>query len=131
MHEQTDIFVVSDHGFSTISKEVDLVASLNAAGFHATRKFKTPPAKGDVLVLGLGGSALIYVIAHDEKVSDGIVKFLQTKDYVGAIFTAGKKEGTFTLDDVMIRSKERAGHCRLLSMVAERESAGRLRLYHF
>ncbi len=105
VYGQTDIFVVSDHGFSTISNEVDLVAGLNNAGFRAMRKFKTPPAKGDVLLLGLGGSALLYVVGHDENTIDDIVKFLQTKDYVGTIFTAGAREGTFTLDDAMIRSQ--------------------------
>ncbi len=105
VYQQTDIFVVSDHGFSSISNEVDLVAGLKNAGFRAMRKFKAPPAKGDVLLLGLGGSALIYVVGHDEKVTDGIVKFLQTKDYAGTIFTAGAREGTFALDDAMIHSK--------------------------
>src|SRR6185503_8083522 len=44
--DSTDIFVVSDHGFSTISTTVDIVEQLRAAGFHATRKFNAPPQKG-------------------------------------------------------------------------------------
>jgi len=100
----TDIIVVSDHGFSTISRNVDLVALLSKAGFKATREFTSTPAKGDVLVVGLGGSALIYVIDHDEKTIAGVVKLLQTQDFAGPIFTARAHEGTFALDDAMIHS---------------------------
>lgn len=104
VYDLTDIIVVSDHGFSTISKEVDLVAELRNAGFKATRQFAGPPVKGDVLVIGLGGSALIYVIGHDEKIITRVVSFLQAQDFSGPIFTAGAAEGTFKLDDGLIHS---------------------------
>lgn len=100
----TDIIVVSDHGFSNISKSVDLVALLRKAGFKATREFASTPAKGDVLVVGLGGSALIYVIDHDEKTIAGLVSFLQTQDFAGPVFTARPHDGTFALDEAMIHS---------------------------
>ena len=100
----TDIIVVSDHGFSNISKRVDLVALLREAGFKAMREFTSTPARGEVLVVGLGGSALIYVIDHDEKTVAGVVSFLQTQDFAGPIFTARAHEGTFALDDAMIHS---------------------------
>ena len=35
----TDIFVVSDHGFSTIERAIDVAARLRAAGFDAVRFF--------------------------------------------------------------------------------------------
>ena len=104
VYDLTDVIVVSDHGFSTISRSVDLVASLHKAGFRATREFKSAPAKGDVLVVGLGGSALIYVSDHDEKTIAAVVKFLQARDFAGPIFTARAQEGTFALDDAMIHS---------------------------
>ena len=104
--DNTDIFVVSDHGFSTIFTSVDMVQQLRAAGFRATRKFDAPPQKGDVMLVGLGGTALLYVTGHDEKTIDGIVKFLQTEDCVGTIFTAHTREGTFALDDALIHSKQ-------------------------
>ena len=100
----TDIIVVSDHGFSTISRSVDLVALLNKAGFKATRQFTSRPAKGDVLVVGLGGSALIYVTDHDEKTIAGVVSLLQSQDFAGPIFTAHARDGTFALDEAMIHS---------------------------
>ena len=104
VYDMTDIIVVSDHGFSTISRRVDLAALLHKAGFKAMREFKSSPAKGDVLVVGLGGSALIYVTGHDEKTIAGLVKFLQAQDFAGPIFTARAREGTFALDDAMIHS---------------------------
>ncbi|HXT11176.1 MAG TPA: alkaline phosphatase family protein [Candidatus Angelobacter sp.] len=105
-YDTTDIFVVSDHGFSTVVRKVDMVANLRQAGFNAARLFKQPPARGDVLFVGLGGSALIYVIGHDGGTIDHLVKFLQTEDSVGPIFTGKARAGTFALDDAMIHSSE-------------------------
>ncbi len=105
VYDTTDIFVVSDHGFSTISTNVDMAVKLRDAGFNVQRQFDSPPAKGDVLLVGLGGSVLLYVTDHDEKTIDGIVKFLETENSVGAIFTAHALPGTFALDDASIHSK--------------------------
>jgi arylsulfatase A-like enzyme len=106
LYDVTDIFVVSDHGFSTISGTVNIVAHLQKAGFNAFRKFNSSPAKGDILLVGLGGSVLLYVNGHDEPTIDRLVKFLQTEDSVGTIFTARAREGTFALDDALIHSKD-------------------------
>ena len=40
--ESTDIMVVSDHGFSTVSAKADLAVALTRAGLSAVRDFKTP-----------------------------------------------------------------------------------------
>jgi arylsulfatase A-like enzyme len=104
--DQTDIFVVSDHGFSSISTSVDMVQHLRQAGFHAFRKFTAPPARGDVLLVGLGGSVLLYVADHDEKTTDRLVSFLQTEESVGTISSAGPRPGTFSLDDELIHSPD-------------------------
>jgi predicted AlkP superfamily pyrophosphatase or phosphodiesterase len=106
VYEVTDIFVVSDHGFSTISGTVDIVGRLKKAGFKAFRKFNNPPAKGDILLIGLGGSVLLYVNGHDEPTIDRLVKFLQGDGYAGTIFTARAREGTFAMDDALIHSKD-------------------------
>jgi arylsulfatase A-like enzyme len=104
--DQTDIFVVSDHGFSSISTTVDMVQRLRQAGFHAFRKFDAPPARGDVLLVGLGGSVLLYVPGHDDKTIDRLVSFLQTEESVGTISSVGPRAGTFSLDDEMIHSQD-------------------------
>ena len=106
IYDRTDIFVVSDHGFSTISDAVNIVEHLQKAGFKAFRKYNNPPTKGDILLIGLGGSVLLYVNGHDESTIDRLVKFLQTENSVGTIFTARAREGTFALEDAMIHSKE-------------------------
>jgi arylsulfatase A-like enzyme len=102
--EKTDILIVSDHGFSTISGGVDMVERMRQAGFRAFRKFDDAPQPGDVLLVGLGGSVLLYVIDHDQKTIDQLVSFLQTQESVGTICAAGSREGTFSLDDVLIHS---------------------------
>ena len=106
VYDTTDILVVSDHGFSTISSNVNMVARLRDAGFKVFRQFDGPPAKGDVMLVGLGGSAFLYVVGHDAKTIDGLVKFLQTDDSVGTIFASPARPGTFALKDAMIQSPE-------------------------
>ena len=106
VYDNTDIFVVSDHGFSTISTNVDMVQHMRLAGFRASRKVNVASTTGDVLLVGLGGTALLYVTGHDEKTIDALVRFLQTEDSVGTIFTARAREGTFALDEAMIHSQE-------------------------
>jgi arylsulfatase A-like enzyme len=102
--DTTDIFVVSDHGFSTIARSVNVAERLAGNGFNAVREFAPAPAKGDVLVVGSGGSTLLYVADHDEKTIGRLVSFLQTEDYVGVIFTSQARQGTFALDDALIHS---------------------------
>lgn len=101
VEDDTDIMVVSDHGFSTILKGPDLVAILKKAKFNATRKHEDP-YKGDVLVVGLGGSSCLYVYEQDETVIRNLVGFLQTTEFVGAIFSRLPIEGTFSLDAVRL-----------------------------
>ena len=106
VYDTTDIFVVSDHGFSTISGSVNIVEQLRRAGFNVMRKFDSPPKKDDVLLIGLGGSVLLYVTGHEQKTIDQIVKTLQTQESVGTIFTARAGKGTFALDEALIHSKD-------------------------
>src|SRR4029077_13572971 len=100
----TDLFVVSDHGFSTIERSVDLRRILNDAGFTAKTEFKDEPKPGDIMLAGNGGSVLFYVVEHDEKVIRRLVEFLQQSDFAGVIFTKQPMEGTFGLEQAMIQS---------------------------
>ena len=93
----TDVFVVSDHGFSTIERSVDLRKILNDAGFAAKTEFESEPKPGDIMLAGNGGSVLFYVVGHDEKLIHRLVEFLQQSDFVGVIFTKEPVEGTFAL----------------------------------
>ncbi len=106
VRDKTDIFVISDHGFSTVSRVVNIVSVLKAAGFNATHEFKQSPVDGDVMVIGNGGAVLLYVIGHDAKLIHKLVNFLQTQDFAGVIFTREPMEGTFTMDKVRIDSPD-------------------------
>src|SRR5262249_60117018 len=66
--ESTDVMVVSDHGFSTVSTKVDLVDSLQKAGLKATREFASEPKPGEILVVSNSGSVPIYVLGHEESI---------------------------------------------------------------
>jgi arylsulfatase A-like enzyme len=106
VRDKTDIFVVSDHGFSTISHVVSVTDTLNKAGFHAAHEFKEPPTNGDIMVIGNGGSSLLYVIGHDPKLVQKIVALLQQQDFTGVIFAREPLNGTFTLDQVRINTPD-------------------------
>jgi arylsulfatase A-like enzyme len=99
VYDSTDIFVVSDHGFSTIEKGPNIVDALKKVKFTATKKFDNPEP-GDVMVIGLGGSVMFYVFDRDEAVIRRLVTFLQTADFTGVVFSRLKLEGTFPLETV-------------------------------
>jgi len=101
--DKTDIFVVSDHGFSTIQRGVDVVDILKKQKFTASKKFENPEP-GDVLVIGLGGSAMLYVVDRVESVIRRLTEFLQTSDFAGPIFSRVPIEGTFPLETVQYSS---------------------------
>jgi arylsulfatase A-like enzyme len=98
VRDSTDIFVVSDHGFSTIRRSIDVVALLNESGFHAAKEFSEAPKPGDILVCGNGGTILFYVRDHDRAVTQRLVDWLQHREFAGVIFTRDKLDGTFPLD---------------------------------
>ena len=101
VRDQTDVFVVSDHGFSTITRGAEVTDILKKAKFKATKKFEDPEA-GDVLVVGLGGTVCLYVIDHVESVTRRLVEFLQTTDFAGVIFSRVPLEGTFPLEQIRL-----------------------------
>lgn len=105
--DRTDIFVVSDHGFSTIDRGPDVVKSLKRAGFIAGKQFENPEP-GDVMVVYLGGSTFFYVFDHHEETIRRLVYFLQCSDFAGVIFSAAQLEGTFPLSHVRLGARRGA-----------------------
>jgi arylsulfatase A-like enzyme len=101
--DTTDIFVVSDHGFSTIEHEIDVPKILCGAGFNAVTE---NPRPDDIMVVGVGGSVLFYVPRHDPALIQRVVDFLQQSDFAGVIFTKNALEGTFSLDQAKIESMD-------------------------
>ncbi|MFZ0671780.1 MAG: alkaline phosphatase family protein [Pseudolabrys sp.] len=120
---RTDVFIVSDHGFSTIKRSVDLRRILNDAGFTAKieelriakdgnqsaggirdkTEFNDQPKPGDIILAANGGSVLFYVVGHDKKLIRRLVEFLQQSDFAGVIFTKEPMEGTFGLTQALIQ----------------------------
>jgi predicted AlkP superfamily pyrophosphatase or phosphodiesterase len=106
VRQTTDVFVVSDHGFSTIERSVDLREILRDAGFSAQTEFNDEPKRGDIMLVGNGGSVLFYVEGRDAEVTRRLVEFLQRTDFAGVIFTREAMPGTFRLDQAKIDSKD-------------------------
>jgi arylsulfatase A-like enzyme len=102
--DKTDVFVVSDHGFSTVERGVDVCAELQKAGFPAQRGFTSPPQPGQILVNGVAGSVLLYIVGHDGATSRKLVEFLQKQDFTGVIFARDKMEGAFALGEANVNS---------------------------
>lgn len=124
VRDKTDVFVVSDHGFSTISRTVDIAKVLKTAGFHAVREFKQPPTDGDIMVIGNGGSALIYIIGHESKLARAVVDVLQQQDFVGVLFTRERMEGTFTLDQARLNTPDAPDIVVSLRWTEDKNAAG-------
>src|SRR5262249_24172015 len=88
MSKETDVIVVSDHGFSTIIDVTDIAGILNANGFSACYDFKAAaPHKGQILLVSNSGSVFFYVIGHNGELISKLVHFLQGQPYSGVLLT--------------------------------------------
>ncbi|HMP84347.1 MAG TPA: alkaline phosphatase family protein [Verrucomicrobiota bacterium] len=98
LRDKTDVFVVSDHGFNTVSQFVDVAAQLRQAGFSARSEFTSPTTDGDVLVVPQSGAVLFFVTGRHAETTARLVRFLQQQEFSGAIFTREPLPGTFSLE---------------------------------
>ncbi|MFO1488503.1 MAG: alkaline phosphatase family protein [Verrucomicrobiota bacterium] len=101
---QTDVFVVSDHGFSTVEQSTDVCKALKNAGFPAVREFTSPPKNGDILVVSQGASVLFYIVGQDRKTAGRLVEFLQQQEFAGVVFSRITFPGAFRLKDANVHS---------------------------
>jgi len=107
LSNDTDVFVISDHGFSTIQRSSDVMAPLSAAGLKVTGTgFDHPPQTGEIMAVNNGGSIMFYVIGHDEAIGRALTDILEKSDYAGVIFSRWKLPGTFDLHAGRIATKE-------------------------
>jgi arylsulfatase A-like enzyme len=102
VRDSTDVFVVSDHGFSTIDHPTNVQEYLAAAGLKASVDFKGEPRRGDILMVGNGGSVLFYVVGHDAGVEKRLVEALEQSNFAGVLFTRDGAPGTFPLAKAQI-----------------------------
>lgn len=78
-----NVIVSADHGFVTYAGEE------NINGFLIRQKLKRDETSDDVVV----ADGAIYVKDHKPQLIADIVKSLQQQEWIGAIFTKGKKPG--------------------------------------
>jgi arylsulfatase A-like enzyme len=98
MRDKTDIFIISDHGFSTIQPSDQLLAPLTAAGLQVTGTgFSRPPQAGQIMAVNNGGSIMFYIVNHDEGIGRKLTDIVQKSQYAGVIFTRWSLPGTFPL----------------------------------
>ncbi len=98
----TDIFVVSDHGFSTVDPAIDVAAKLRTAGLDAVRSFAGEPKRGQILVVSLGGTVTFYVAEHEPATIDKLIDALQRSDFAGVILAREKHPGTFSFAEAQL-----------------------------
>jgi len=106
LRASTDVLVMSDHGFSTIMRALDVAADLSAAGFNATRIARGGLHSGQVLVVSNGGTDFLYVGGHDPVLSRRVAAWAQTRDWAGVVFAREPMEGTFPLAAAHLDSPE-------------------------
>ena len=102
MLDKTNIFIASDHGFSTYNYNVNVTQALIDAGLKASA------LSDDVVLAGSGQSVLIHVKNREKAKIEKIARFLSAQPWCGVLFTAGigapPKEvsgfvdGTFSLE---------------------------------
>lgn len=104
--KNTDVMVVSDHGFSTIERAIDFPSELRKAGFDAMSAFQEAPKRGQIMVVGNGGTILFYVIDHDHDVASRLIEWLQRSDFAGVIFAREEFKGTFSLETARLNTTD-------------------------
>lgn len=105
----TAVFLVSDHGFTTNTAGVDVAGALIEAGLKASSTSR------DVVLASSGQAVALHIDDHDPARLRRLVRFLQSRDWCGVIFTAasrpgdarGAVEGTFSQELINVASPER------------------------
>jgi predicted AlkP superfamily pyrophosphatase or phosphodiesterase len=111
---ETNIFVVSDHGFGLDNYQANLEGSLIDAGL------KSAQGSEDVVIASSGHVAAIHVKEHSADRIDAIVQHLQAQAFTGVVFTKpaaescsaaacalGSLPGTFSTDLIHLDNAER------------------------
>ena len=80
--EDTNVMVVSDHGYSTILATVDIEAAVRQAGFPG------PNVAGGVAVAGNGGSALFYTNGSDAGTAGDVAEWLMSQPWCGPVIVS-------------------------------------------
>jgi arylsulfatase A-like enzyme len=106
----TDVFVVSDHGFTSNTGGVDVARDLIEAGLKAGTD------SGDVVLASSGQAVSLHVAGHDTALIARLARFVQSREWGGALFSAARSpgdpygtiDGTFALEFIQVGSGERS-----------------------
>lgn len=112
LENETNIFVVSDHGFGVGTQRVNLEGSLIEAGL------KTAEGSEDVVIASSGHVAAIHVRPASPEKVEAIVQHLQEQETTGVVFTRPREDapagspdgsvaGTFSTELVHLDNDER------------------------
>ena len=82
LNGDTDVFVISDHGYSTVKEVVDIVDLVREAGFPEGDR------PGGVVVAPNGGSALFYTHGGEQEVADRLAAWLMAQPWCGALMAS-------------------------------------------
>jgi arylsulfatase A-like enzyme len=122
---RTDVIVVSDHGFSTAIKNVDVAAVLRENGFQAMREFPANGAKeDDILTVGNSGTVFLYVAGHRQALVDKLTHCLQSQPFCGVVFSRQPVEGALGLETVKIQSPNAPDVVLAMRWTAEKSTNG-------
>jgi len=83
---EPDVLVVSDHGYSTIARSVDVEGEVRAAGFGAGER------RGGVAVAPNGGAALFYIHESAPSMVERLGDWLSAQPWSGAL-VGGRTDG--------------------------------------
>jgi predicted AlkP superfamily pyrophosphatase or phosphodiesterase len=97
LDRETNIIVVSDHGFARNEYGINVTDSL------IKNKLKTNSDSDDLIVVTDGPTVLLHVRNKDARKIRHIVRYLQSQSWVGVIFTADEAPRP----DVLQRANER------------------------
>ena len=81
--DQTDLFVVSDHGFSRVTSAINVAQAFVEAGLKASLD------SDDVVLASSDQAVLVHVRDHEPTRIRQLVAWLQTQEWISVIFTRG------------------------------------------
>ena len=107
----TDVFVVSDHGFTSNAAGLDVAGELVAA------RLKAAPDSTDVVLASSGQAVALHVEGRDPERVAALARFIHAQQWGGVLFTRGRApgdprgaaEGTFALELIHAANAERGG----------------------
>ena len=84
---ETDVIVISDHGYTTVTETVDVESLVREAGFPQGTD------AGGVVVAHNGGSVLFYIHEKDRATTDRLAEWLMTQPWCGSMLASEAVEG--------------------------------------